>query len=125
MSKVRQKNTTPELVVRKLLHAAGLRYVLHPRALPGSPDLVFPKHRTALFVHGCFWHGHDCRAGRSPSSNTSFWAAKIAENRSRDARKAAQLASQGWRVLVVWECQTKATGFATGIRSLIDEIRHT
>ena len=118
MSRVRQKHTAPEMTVRRALHAAGLRYVLHPKSLPGRPDLVFPRFGVALFVHGCFWHGHDCRAGRLPSTNAEFWRAKIEGNRQRDARKAADLKSRGWRVLCVWECETKAKDFA-GMASIL------
>jgi len=123
MSRVRQKNTKPEILVRRLLHAAGLRYVLHSPALPGRPDLAFPKYRTALFVHGCFWHGHGCRAGRTPSSNTDYWSPKIAQNRLRDARQSEELKAQGWRVLIVWECETKASDFPNTINALVDAIR--
>src|SRR4051794_14624640 len=108
MSRVRQKDTAPEIALRKRLHAAGFRYVLHSSALPGRPDLAFPMYRTVVFVHGCFWHGHDCRAGRSPSSNKEYWAAKIAANKVRDARNSAELAQRGWRVIIVWECETKS-----------------
>lgn len=107
MARIRQQDTDPEIRLRKRLHAKGLRYVLHPGSLPGRPDLTFPRYRTAVFVHGCFWHGHDCRAGRSPSSNQQYWSEKIAKNRERDARKAAELDALGWRVVTVWECETK------------------
>jgi DNA mismatch endonuclease (patch repair protein) len=107
MSRVRQKHTAPEMAVRRLLHAEGLRYVLHPDDLPGRPDLLFPKYRAAVFVHGCFWHGHDCRAGRIPSTNTAFWQSKIGRNRERDSRKTMELETRGWRVFCVWECETK------------------
>ena len=107
MGRVRQKDTTPELAVRKGLHAMGYRYVLHPKSLPGKPDIAFPRHCAVIFVHGCFWHGHDCRAGRSPSSNADLWAQKIAANRTRDAKKTAELIQKGWRVFAVWECETK------------------
>lgn len=108
MRAVKQKDTKPEMRLRKALHARGYRYRLHDKRLPGTPDLVFPSRRAAIFVHGCFWHGHDCRAGRAPSSNTDYWAPKIAANRERDARKTAALEAEGWRVLVVWECALKA-----------------
>lgn len=105
MRAVRQKHTGPELRLRKALHALGYRYRLHPKHLPGRPDLAFPSRRAAIFVHGCFWHGHDCRAGRRPSSRTEYWLPKIAENQRRDARKRAELEALGWRVLTVWECE--------------------
>lgn len=123
MSKVRQKDTEPELALRRALHAAGLRYVLHHPHLPGRPDIVFPKYSTALFVHGCFWHGHECRAGRSPSSNTEYWTTKIAANRQRDTRKASELQDLGWNVVTVWECETKQGRLPTLVESLIQQIR--
>jgi DNA mismatch endonuclease (patch repair protein) len=123
MSRVKQKDTKPELVLRKALHAAGLRYVLHPRALPGRPDIVSPKYRTVVFVHGCFWHGHDCPAGSAPSSNTEYWTLKIAANRERDRRKESDLEEQGWRVLTVWECETKPASLQLSVETLLKTIR--
>lgn len=123
MSRVRQKGTRPELVLRKALHAAGLRYVLHPRHLPGRPDIVFPKYRSAVFVHGCFWHGHQCRAGRSPSSNIEYWSNKILANRKRDAIKEAALRVQGWQVILVWEYETKLAHFDTLVSVLLGTIK--
>lgn len=123
MARIRQKDTAPELAVRKALHAAGLRYVLHPRNLLGRPDLSFPKYRTVLFVHGCFWHGHDCRAGRAPSSNVEYWASKIQQNRSRDLRQTAELQAKGWTVLTVWECEIKSADLPSKIRRLVQDIR--
>ncbi len=108
MRAVPAKDSAPELKVRRILTAMGLRYRLHRRDLPGSPDIVFPRRRLALFVHGCFWHGHDCRRGeRTPKSNTDYWLAKIARNRARDAWASAQLAASGWRAATVWECELK------------------
>lgn len=106
MRQVRREHTAPERAVRSFLHAQGLRFRLHPAQLPGRPDLVLPARHTAVFVHGCFWHGHDCRHGAvAARRNADFWNAKIAANRARDARKAAALEALGWRVEVVWECQ--------------------
>lgn len=106
MKRVRRSDTAPELAVRRYLHRSGLRYRLHVRALPGTPDIVLPRYRTAIFVHGCFWHGHDCRHGAVRArTNAAFWQAKIEDNRSRDARKAASLAALGWHVETVWECE--------------------
>lgn len=106
MSAIRGKNTTPELAVRRFLHSKGLRFRLHAPGLPGRPDLVFPKYRTVVFVHGCFWHLHqNCRFARMPASNRRFWTAKLSGNRLRDRRKAQALRAAGWRVLTIWECQ--------------------
>lgn len=105
MSRIRAKNTRPELVLRKVLFAAGFRYRLHQRGLPGSPDLVFPKYKAALFVHGCFWHRHGgCRYTTIPKTNVGFWTLKFEGNVHRDARTVAALHDAGWRVAVVWEC---------------------
>lgn len=106
MSGIRGKDTKPELLVRSHLHRKRLRYRLHAE-LPGKPDLVFPKHRTVVFVHGCFWHRHEnCRYSTNPQSNDKFWRAKFASNVLRDALVQRKLTASGWRVLVVWGCQT-------------------
>lgn len=110
MSRVRSRDTKPEMVVRKGLHALGHRYRLHDSRLPGTPDLVFPTARVVIFVHGCFWHGHDCRLGVRPKSNAPFWDAKIARNRERDGFADAALLAAGWRVGAVWECALRGTG---------------
>lgn len=109
MSRVRSTDTKPEMAVRHCLHAAGLRYRLHRRDLPGRPDLVLPKLKIAVFVHGCFWHGHlECDRGRRrPKTRAEFWDRKLRENRDRDARVAAELQTMGWTVATVWECDTK------------------
>ncbi|MFN3351470.1 very short patch repair endonuclease [Pseudorhodoplanes sp.] len=104
MSGIRAKNTRPELSIRKALHRRGFRYRLHSPSVPGKPDIVFPAYKAAVFVHGCFWHGHDCRFFRLPGTRREFWSAKIERNRSRDAEVAAALKKAGWRRLVVWEC---------------------
>lgn len=123
MKRVRQKNTAPELRLRSALHARGLRYRLHPNELPGRPDLVFPGGRLAVFVHGCFWHGHDCRAGRAPSSNTEYWGPKIEANRERDARKERELREAGWDVETVWECELKSIPAPTTIERVAERVR--
>ena len=112
MSRIRGKNTKPELLVRWLLHARGYRYRLHGRAgsirLPGSPDLVFAGRRKVIFVNGCFWHFHDCRVGQhAPKANADFWAAKRTRTRERDARQCRQLEDAGWEVLTVWDCELR------------------
>jgi DNA mismatch endonuclease, patch repair protein len=105
MSRIRSKNTRPEIVVRSLLYQYGYRFCLHRRDLPGCPDIVSPKHRKADFVHGCFWHGHHCCIAFLPKSNIEYWTLKIEANRARDLRNVAALASLGWRVLELWECE--------------------
>lgn len=109
MSKVKTKNTKPELKVRKILHAAGLRYRLHRSDLPGSPDIVLPRFRICIFVHGCFWHGHDgCSKAKLPSTRVDFWAEKIKKNRDRDVQSIKNLIKQDWDVEIIWECETKS-----------------
>jgi DNA mismatch endonuclease (patch repair protein) len=106
MSGIRGKNTKPELQVRKSLHARGFRFRLHVKELPGKPDLVLPKHRAVIFVHGCFWHRHQgCRFAVLPKSNSEFWARKLDSNRERDLLHGQQLSSLGWRVFTIWECE--------------------
>lgn len=108
MRAVRSKDTGPELVVRRLLHAAGYRYRLHGKDLPGNPDIVFPGRRKVIFVHGCFWHGHDCRRGaRVPKNNRDYWLAKVGRNKQRDAVTTVSLTETGWDSLIVWECELK------------------
>jgi len=108
MRRVRGKDTQPEMAVRSMVHRLGFRYALHRRDLPGNPDLVFPARDRVIFVHGCFWHGHSCRAGRNrPSSNTAYWTAKLDRNRARDAAHRRNLRKLGWRILIVWECELK------------------
>lgn len=108
MSRVRAQDTAPEMIVRKVAHALGLRFRLHRRDLPGTPDLVFPKYKIALFVHGCFWHRHaKCKRASMPKSQVRYWTAKFLRNVARDRRAVAELRGLGWRPAVIWECQTK------------------
>ena len=108
MSRVRSKNTSPERRVRKAAHAMGLRFRLHRKDLPGCPDLVFPRFRLVLFVHGCFWHRHPgCAHTRTPKSRVSFWEKKFGNNVRRDTEVVSQLMDRGWRVEVIWECETR------------------
>ena len=107
MSRIRGTDTVPELAVRRLAHALGYRFRLYRKDLPGKPDLVFPRLKRVVFVHGCFWHGHDCGKGRLPKSNVPFWQAKIVKNQERDDRAIIALEAAGWKVLVVWQCETK------------------
>ena len=106
MARVRSKNTRPELIVRKLVFAAGYRYRLHVRTLPGTPDLVFPGRKKIIFVHGCFWHRHDnCALARTPKSHVEFWVQKLSDNKARDTRTLDALVRAGWDVLTIWECE--------------------
>lgn len=107
MSGIRSKNTRPEMVLRRGLHARGFRYRLHASDIPGKPDLAFPKYGALIVVHGCFWHGHACRYFKWPKSNSAFWKEKIGTNKSRDRRTLRMQARLGWRVLVVWECAVR------------------
>jgi len=108
MSRIRDRDTKPELAVRRIVHALGFRYRLHVGSMPGTPDLVFPKHRKVILVHGCFWHRHTCRFGRvRANTNARFWEAKILANKERDRRIRRELRAKGWETRVVWECQTR------------------
>ena len=108
MRRVKGRDTAPELKLRKLLTRLGVRYRLHRKDLPGSPDIAMIGRRTAIFMHGCFWHGHDCKRGaRQPKANAVYWLAKIGRNRTRDAETVAKLEAMGWRAVVVWECELK------------------
>lgn len=110
MRAVRQKNTGPEMIVRRLLHASGYRFRIQRRDLPGSPDIVLPKHNLAIFVHGCFWHRHaDCKKATMPRTRAEFWAAKFERNVMRDSENEAALRVMGWRVLTIWECEARST----------------
>jgi DNA mismatch endonuclease (patch repair protein) len=109
MARITDRDTKPEMLVRRLLHRMGVRFRLHAKGLPGKPDLVLRKWRTVVFVHGCFWHGHDCRRGsrnRRPKSNAGYWNPKIEGNMARDAKHAKEFAALGWRRIVVWDCET-------------------
>jgi DNA mismatch endonuclease (patch repair protein) len=122
MRRVKGKDTSPELKVRKALTRLGARYRLHRKDLPGSPDVVLPGRKLAIFVHGCFWHGHDCtRGARVPKTNREYWTAKVARNLARDARAQQALAEAGWRVEVIWECELKdAAGLEARLSALLE-----
>lgn len=107
MGCVRQKHTKPEILVRRYLHAKGCRFRLHRKDLPGNPDIVLPKHRVAIFVNGCFWHSHTCPRGKRPSTKKKFWNMKLDRNIERDDNNYDTLKELGWKVLVIWECETK------------------
>lgn len=117
MSRIRGRDTKPEMVVRRWLWHQGFRYRLYVKALPGRPDIVMRKWRTAIFVNGCFWHGHECQKHR-PATNAQFWQDKITRNRERDARNQAMLQAAGWNVIVVWECQLSAKNRQETLREL-------
>ena len=106
MSRVSQKHTKPEIITRKFLFENGLRYRINYKSLPGTPDIVLPKFKTAIFVHGCFWHGHNnCKLSKRPSSNQNYWNKKLDENLSRDKKKIISLKKLGWNVIVLWQCR--------------------
>lgn len=122
MRAVKSKDTTPEIQVRRFVHSLGYRYRLHRKDLPGKPDLVFPKLRKVIFVHGCFWHGHTCNRGaRMPKTNVDYWSTKIDRNRSRDEEHLKSLSVLGWKTLVVWECRlSKAMDFKLVQREIME-----
>lgn len=107
MSRIKGKNTRPEIVIRRELHALGFRYRLHVPELPGKPDMVLPKYSAVIFINGCFWHGHDCELFQKPTTNAEFWRHKISRNQENDRKNLALLESAGWRVLTVWECSIR------------------
>lgn len=107
MSRIRSRDTKPEMTVRRLVHGMGYRYRLHQKKLPGQPDLVFTPRKKVIFVHGCFWHMHSCPHGRIPKTRRAYWKKKLNTNVKRDAKQKKLLESDGWRVLVIWECETK------------------
>lgn len=124
MSHIHSASTKPELRLRNALWLLGFRYRVNVKRLPGSPDIVLPKYRTVIFVHGCFWHGHkDCKNASTPKTNTDFWAAKITRNQERDQEVWRQLEAKGWSVIIVWECQLKKAVLLDTIESVAGEIR--
>ena len=121
MSGIRGKNTKPELMIRKAIHAQGFRYRIHDSKIPGKPDLVFPKWKAVIFVNGCFWHGHDCSLYRLPATRTNFWKDKIERNRQRDDNVRSMLYNTGWRVITVWECALRGRD-KIGLDAVIDRV---
>ncbi len=108
MSRIKGKDTKPEMLVRKYLHAQGFRYKLHDKTLPGKPDLVLPKHKTVIFIHGCFWHGHtNCKYFTIPKTRTEWWTEKINKNKTKDEKAIRELKRNGWKIITVWECKLK------------------
>lgn len=121
MSSVGTKDTGPELQLRRLLHEAGYRYRLHPKNLPGKPDIVFPARRKAIFVHGCFWHSHGCSKGQPPKSRSDYWAPKLEANRERDNLRLSQLNDLGWTTMVVWQCElTESTATFQRVKKFLE-----
>lgn len=117
MARVRSRDTQPELEVRRAVFAAGFRFRLHAKDLPGRPDLVFPRYRLAVFVHGCFWHGHGCKRAKRPTTNTEFWNTKLDRNIVRDQKKLAQLREAGWEPIILWQCSLRR-----GIEALLKRL---
>lgn len=121
---VKSRDTSPELALRRMLRTAGIGYRLGGLGLPGKPDVVMQGRRIALFVHGCFWHGHDCaRGAREPKSNADYWRNKISRNRERDARNQTALTHDGWRVLTVWECEMRSPDFEAGLITSVKAVQ--
>lgn len=124
MSKISCKNTKPEILVRKFLFSKGFRYRINVKTLPGKPDIVLPKYKIAIFVNGCFWHGHNCKKGGLPSSNIDFWRKKILNNKLRDNKNQAQLTLLGWKVIVIWQCEiSKIDNRMETLNKLLEDIR--
>jgi DNA mismatch endonuclease (patch repair protein) len=123
MSKIKGKDTKPEMIVRKFLHSQGFRYKLHDKRLPGKPDLVLPKYNTVIFIQGCFWHGHqDCKYYKIPKTRTDWWLTKITTNKSNDSKHQALLISMGWNIIEIWECGLKPKQLEATLKDLVDMI---
>jgi len=122
MAGIQSRNTKPETIIRKGLHARGFRYSLHPKGMPGKPDIVMPRWHVVIFVHGCFWHRHGCHLSKMPTSNQAFWETKLAANQRRDALVKQQLAEVGWRVATVWECATRGKDAIEKFSTLLDDL---
>ena len=125
MQNVKTKNTAPEIKLRSLLHKNGFRFQVNRKDLPGKPDIVLPKYRAVIFVHGCFWHGHDCPRGQRPQTNADFWNQKIDRNVIRDKSDVSLLESLGWRVLIVWECEIKKKNEAVLLSRVKEFLLHS
>ena len=123
MSQIKGKNTRPEMLVRKFLHSHGFRYRLHVKDMPGKPDIVLPKYKTAIFIHGCFWHGHEgCKYYVVPKTRTDWWLNKINANATNDIKAASTLHQSGWRVIVIWECELKVPKASDTLKSLLESL---
>lgn len=126
MSRIRGKNTKPEMLVRRFLFAQGFRYRLHVKTLPGKPDIVLPKYKTVIFIHGCFFHGHEnCRYFKVPATRTEWWLDKINGNRKRDKEAEKQLIEAGWKVLTIWECELKPKNHESTLNKLVYQLKNS
>ena len=124
MSKIGGKNTKPEILVRKFLFSKGFRYRINVKTLPGKPDIVLPKYKTVIFVNGCFWHGHNCKKGKLPSSNTDFWRGKVSNNKLRDDKNSDLLIKLGWKVIIIWQCEiSKIDNRIKILNKLLEDIK--
>ena len=124
MSKIGGKNTKPEILVRKFLFSKGFRYRINVKILPGKPDIVLPKYKTVIFTNGCFWHGHNCKKGKLPSSNIDFWREKISNNKSRDDKNSDLLIKLGWKVIIIWQCEiSNVNNREIRLEFLLEELR--
>ena len=125
MSRIRAKNTKPEVFVRSMLHRMGYRFRIHLKGLPGKPDIVLPKYHAAIFVHGCFWHGHEgCKDFAPPKTRTEWWLNKINGNKKKDTENIAQLDRQGWQVIIIWECELTPDKRENTVKSLVDALNN-
>jgi DNA mismatch endonuclease (patch repair protein) len=123
MSRIKAKDTKPEMLVRKFLHANGFRYKLHDKTLPGKPDMVLPKYKTIIFIHGCFWHGHaNCKYYTVPKTRTVWWLNKINTNKANDARSVKALKKEGWKIITVWECKLKPVKIEKTLASIVKKL---
>jgi DNA mismatch endonuclease (patch repair protein) len=124
MSRIRDKNSKPELILRKFLHSKGFRYRLHVKNLPGKPDIVLPKYKTVIFVNGCFWHGHEgCKYFVIPKTRTEWWISKIKATQKRDRKKGEALKASGWKVRIVWECELRSEKIERSLNSLLQKLK--
>lgn len=124
MSKISGKNTKPEILVRKFLFSKGFRYRINVKTLPGKPDIVLPKYNKIIFINGCFWHGHNCKKGKLPSSNIDFWKEKISNNKSRDDKNSDLLVKLGWKVIIIWQCEiSKIDNRIKILNKLLEDIK--
>jgi DNA mismatch endonuclease (patch repair protein) len=124
MSRIKGKDTKPEILVRKFLFSKGFRYRIHVKDLPGKPDIVLPKYKTVIFIHGCFWHGHDgCRYFVMPKSNLEYWNNKISKNLFNDKKHNQSIIEQGWKIITIWECDLKKDKIENSLNNLLDQLR--